>query len=202
MKKWIAAIAYLLWVQNIYAQVLINEGRITYDMYIGNDAENPKGQLIITIKNNIMKREMLMNNGFTNMIMFDATTGLSKMYNEVNGNKLVKNMSKDEVLSQNAKFENAKYDYKTAAKQIANKDCKQVNITYTDGTSNIVFITEDYKVSLKEFYTMFAELKGFPMQYEVATSGSKILLVAKSVEQIPIDAKDLEAPKGYKVVKY
>jgi hypothetical protein len=132
--------------------------------------------------------------------MFDATTGLSKMYNEVNGNKLVKNMSKDEVLSQNAKFENAKYDYKTAAKQIANKDCKQVNITYTDGTSNIVFITEDYKVSLKEFYTMFAELKGLPMQYEVATSGNKILLVAKSVEQIPIDAKDLEAPKGYKVV--
>jgi hypothetical protein len=49
---------------------------------------------------------------------------------------------------------------------------------------------------------MFAELKGLPMQYEVATSGSKILLVAKSVEQIPIDAKDLEAPKGYKVVKY
>ena len=53
MKKWIAAIAFILWVQHIYAQVLINEGRITYDMYIGNDAENPKGQLIITIKNNI-----------------------------------------------------------------------------------------------------------------------------------------------------
>ena len=51
MKKWIAAIAFLLWVQHIYAQVLIIEGRITYDMYIGNDAENPKGQLIITIKN-------------------------------------------------------------------------------------------------------------------------------------------------------
>jgi hypothetical protein len=183
------------------AQTIINEGKIIYDVYITNNLDEQKGQLIITIKNNKLKREMKMNNGYTNTILFDASTGQSNVYNDMNGNKFAKVVSKADVLLQNQKFAKATYIADAATKMIINKTCNAVNIAYADGNKNTVYYATDYRVGIPEFYSMFPELKGIPMQYEVVTNSNKIVLVAKSVEQIPIDALEIASPTGYKLLK-
>jgi hypothetical protein len=201
MKRFLLLSFILVISQICKAQIMINEGKIIYDVFITTNLIEQKGQLIITLKNNWMKREMKMNNGFTNTILFDAQSGESTVYNDNNGNKFSKKISKEDVKIQNIKFANAKYISNNESKMIDNKKCKSVDITYTDGSKNVVFFDENYRVGITEFYSMFSELKGLPMQYEVTTNTNKILLVANSVLQTPIDAVEIDAPTGYKMLK-
>jgi hypothetical protein len=201
MKRFLLLSFILVISQICKAQIMINEGKIIYDVFITTNLIEQKGQLIITLKNNWMKREMKMNNGFTNTILFDAQSGESTVYNDNNGNKFSKKISKEDVKMQNIKFANAKYISNNESKMIDNKKCKSVDITYTDGSKNVVFFDENYRVGITEFYSMFSELKGLPMQYEVTTNTNKILLVANSVLQTPIDAVEIDAPTGYKMLK-
>jgi hypothetical protein len=184
------------------AQTMINEGKIVYDIFIMNDLKEVKGQLIITVKNGILKREMTMTTGFNNIIIYNSTAAESWSYNNMNGNKFAKKMSKEELASQNVGFNNASYIPQAEEKTILEKACKKVEITYKNGTSNNVYYSADWKCGIKEFYTMFPEINGLPLQYEVATSGNnKMILIAKSVQIIPIDNAEVEAPKGYKIIQ-
>ena len=201
MKSFYLLVSMVIISNIINAQNIINEGRIEYDVFITSDLDQQKGKLIITIKNNMMKREMKMNNGYTNTILFNAITGQSNVYNDINSNKFSKNISKADVIIQNQKFVNAIYIEGKDAKLINEFKCKSVNITYADGNKNTVFYSEDYRVGIREFYSMFPDLKGIPLQYEVVTNSNKIILIAKSVQQTPIDAIEMEAPVGYKLLK-
>jgi hypothetical protein len=201
MKKIILSVFIILSALYSIAQISITEGKIVYDIFITTNKDEQQGQLIITLKNNMMKREMIMKNGYSNIILFDVNTGKSTVYSMLNGNKLSKVLSKADVLAQNQKFLSAKYNETKIQKTIANKPCAEVKITYTDGSQNTVFYNVDYRVAMKEFYSMFPDLQGMPMQYQVATSGNTILLVAKSIEAKPVDNIEMEAPMGYKTMK-
>jgi hypothetical protein len=201
MKNILLSISIVFAFVNTFAQITITEGKIVYDIFITNNLEEQQGELIITFKNNFMKREMKMKNGYANIILFDASTGKSVLYNELNGNKLSKILTKNDVIAQNQKFANAIYTNKSEIKTIANNNCNLVNITYQDGTNNLVYYNENFKIAMKEFYSMFPELKGVPFQYQVGTKGNTIILIAKSIESKPIDNIEIEAPKGYKAIK-
>ncbi len=199
MKRILLFAIFTCFTYPIFAQQNIAEGKIVYDIFFTekNDLQQ-KGQLVITLKNNILKREMKVDGLIINTIIYDGNTGESKVYSDVSGNKLMKAMTKLDLQLQNKRFENASYKYSSETKNIISTAATKVNITYQDGTNNTVYYSENFKVSMPEFYNMFSALKGFPMQYEVATKSNKIVLVVKSIEAVPISTEELEAPKGYK----
>jgi hypothetical protein len=195
--------ALMAMLQNTNAQTnasttIINEGKITYDVYMNGNIKESQGKLIITIKNENLKREMIMNNGFYNLII-KATDG-NYIYSDVNGNKFVKKITNQELVAQNLKFENASYNYGTSTKTIANQTCNEATVTYKDGSKNTVFVSNDMQTKSKDFMAMFSQLKGLPLQYEINTNSNKITLIATNIAVVPIDDGDFAAPKGYKMV--
>jgi hypothetical protein len=184
-----------------YAQInttTLSEGKLTYDVYMNGNNSESQGKLIITIKNDKLKREMIMNNGFYNLIL-KANDG-NYIYSDVGGNKFVKKITNGELTAQNLKFENATYTYQANTKLIAKQNCNEATITYKDGSKNVVFVSNTMQTTNIDFMAMFSQLKGLPLQYEINTNNSKITLIATNIEIIPIDDADFIAPKGYKMV--
>jgi hypothetical protein len=184
-----------------YAQInttTLSEGKLTYDVYMNGNNSESQGKLIITIKNDKLKREMIMNNGFYNLIL-KANDG-NYIYSDVGGNKFVKKITNGELTAQNLKFENATYTYQANTKLIAKQNCNEATITYKDGSKNVVFVSNTMQTTNIDFMAMFSQLKGLPLQYEINTNNSKITLIATNIEILPIDDADFIAPKGYKMV--
>ncbi len=183
------------------AQIKLDEGKIIYDVFITSNQSTAQGQLIITLKNGIMKRETKMNTGFANTIIYNSKTQESWTYNSMNGTNVAKKTTKEELQTQNQKFVQATYTPATETKTIANYNCTPITITYKDGTSNTVYYTKDVIPGVKEYNSMFPEINGLPLQYEVSTNGkNKILLIANTISIAPIDVSEVEGPKDYKIL--
>jgi hypothetical protein len=181
------------------AQSIFNEGKIVYNIYMPNKGTEVVGKLIVLVKQGQMKREMIMNNGYYNLIISN-TDGSSVTYSDFNGNKVAQKKSMADVQVQNKQFVNAEYTIVGQKKSIAGIDCQMVAIKYANGNSNNVYYTDAYKSSNPVFNAMFPDLKGIPLSYEVA-GNIKIVLEAVEFKAMPVDKAEFNEPKGYKIAE-
>jgi hypothetical protein len=177
---------------------LFIEGNIIYDVFINEDTKS-KGQLIITQKGDVIKQSMTINGALTSITLYDAIKNESVIYsNSING-KYATRISNTEQSKRNEKFRGATYNHTEETKTIANHLCKKSIINYTDGSSNTVYQAIDLVPGIKELNSMFSEITGIPLQYEIVKGpNSKLVLIAQQVNIQPIDKKELEPLKGYR----
>lgn len=87
-----------------------------------------------------------------------------------------------------------RYEKTGSAKFIAGFSCSEINvITHTDTTT--IWVSSDLHTGVS--FQQFPGLEGFPLQYETRSSdGSKIILTAISVIEMPISQNLFERPTG------
>ncbi len=200
MKKlFVFFIAILLYSTNYtYAQKNFTEGIITYTIYVDG---KESGLYIVTLKANNIKRDIVMQSGYSNISIYNSKTGTTTTINNKNGNKYALQLSAEEVKEQNKQFENATYVNLNNKKSIANYMCEHSAVQYTNGVKNEIFFTNELLVTSDNLNTMFPGLNGLPLEYEIKTNNKQSMkFVAKKIEIVGVDNNVFNIPKEYKLI--
>ncbi|MBK7763470.1 MAG: hypothetical protein IPI46_08850 [Bacteroidetes bacterium] len=193
-------LVFLLATLHGFTQKVFSEGVIKYDVFLNNESE-PQGIYLITIKTGFIKRELVMNSGYDNVIIFNHKTGTSISLNVNDDDKYALQLTATEVLEKNKQFEKAEFIAGTDTKKIAGYSCQQQTITYKNKEKANFYYTADLIPSSEHFNTMFPGLKGIPLEYEVkAANNSSMKFIAQRVEIKSIDLSSFDIPKDYKIV--
>ena len=200
MNKFFAFLVAVFFHSQIDAQKIFSEGVIKYDVYV-NQLDKPEGIYIVTVKNGFIKRELVMNSGFNNIIFYNHKTGITTSLNVDQGNKYALEMSAAEVQAKNSRFINAVFTPTNDKKKFAGYSSTSSKVQYTNGESALFYYTTDLLPPNESFNIMFPNLQGIPLEYEVKSNETTtIKFVATQVETKSIDSKIFDIPKDYKIV--
>jgi hypothetical protein len=200
MKKLYILIGLIIFAFALQAQTILSEGRVIYNVYLNSVEAKVEGKLIVTLKAGFMKRELILKNGYINTIIYNAKQDRTSSYSDMQGNKLYKILNKDELIASNSKFENASYLESTETKTIAGYKTTKTLVTYLDGSSNTIYYTNEIQPLIKEYNAMFQKIVGLPLQYEVVSGTNKIIMIANTIDMVPINNSEFEALKGYQLI--
>ena len=183
-----------------YAQKIFSEGVINYDVFV-NGSENPDGLYSVTVKNNMSRRELLMNNGFNNILISNQKTGSTITLNVDAENKYALTMTASQVAEQNKRFEKAVFSFTNQKKTIAGYASSAATVRYLNGEEANFYFTADLLPPHESFNILFPGLQGVPLEYEVKSNTDKsIRFVATAFETKIVDVKVFDIPKDYKIV--
>lgn len=183
-----------------YGQKIFSEGIITYDVFVDGSAK-PDGLYSVTVKNNMSRRELLMNNGFNNILIFNQKTGSTITLNIDDENKYALMMTAAEMAEKNKRFEKAVFSFTNQKKTIAGYTSAAATVRYLNGEEANFYFTSELLPPHESFNIMFPGLQGVPLEYEVkSTTDKKILFVATAIETKIVDGKVFDIPKDYKIV--
>ena len=183
-----------------YAQKIFSEGVINYDVFV-NGSEKPDGLYSVTVKNNMSRRELLMNNGFNNILISNQKTGSTITLNVDAENKYALTMTASQVAEQNKRFEKAVFSFTNQKKTIAGYASSAATVRYLNGEEANFYFTADLLPPHESFNILFPGLQGVPLEYEVKSNTDKsIRFVATSFETKIVDVKVFDIPKDYKIV--
>ena len=183
-----------------YAQKIFSEGVINYDVFV-NGSEKPDGLYSVTVKNNMSRRELLMNNGFNNILISNQKTGSTITLNVDAENKYALTMTASQVAEQNQRFEKAVFSVTNQKKTIAGYASSAATVRYLNGEEANFYFTADLLPPHESFNILFPGLQGVPLEYEVKSNTDKsIRFVATAFETKIVDVKVFDIPKDYKIV--
>ena len=183
-----------------YAQKIFSEGVINYDVFV-NGSEKPDGLYSVTVKNNMSRRELLMNNGFNNILISNQKTGSTITLNVDAENKYALTMTASQVAEQNQRFEKAVFSVTNQKKTIAGYASSAATVRYLNGEEANFYFTADLLPPHESFNILFPGLQGVPLEYEVKSNKDKsIRFVATAFETKIVDVKVFDIPKDYKIV--
>jgi hypothetical protein len=200
IKSLVALLAILLFGLNACAQIAFNEGKIVYDIYLGSDFTKSKGEYIVVIKDDQIKQEMISDGGLYNVVIRKGNESAT-VYNSEGDKKIAKRVDAATIASNNKQFEGATYTPGTETKVIAGHTCKQMTIKYANGMQNTLFYTADLIGSPATINAQFTQLRGLPLQYQINAGKATITLIARTVQQVPVDQAEFAEPKGYQIVR-
>lgn len=181
-------------------QKIFSEGVIRYDVFL-NQADKPEGIYVVTVKNGFTKRELSMQNGFNNIVLFNHKTGVSTSLNLDQDTKYALQLTPAEVKEKNKKFEGATFTPGQEKKKIAGYSCLSSTVKYKEGDGANFFYSPDLLPPHESFNTMFPGLQGIPLAYEMKTSETTTIhFVAKAVETRTVDLSVFDIPADYKIV--
>jgi len=153
-------------------------------------------ETIIKIKGDNSRTEQSLGMGMKQVTIFDTKKGQGTLLLDMMGKKTAVEMSSEQMDKQRgekAKELDIQYiDGET--KKIADYDCKKAIIKGAEGIELEVYYTEALPSNASR---EFKGLKGFPLQYTIASGPMKMELVAKSVKQESIDKGLFVIPDGY-----
>lgn len=183
-----------------WSQKIFSEGVIRYDVFL-NKGDKPEGIYVVTIKNGFIKRELAMQNGFNNVVLFNHKTGVSTSLNMDQDTKYALQLTPAEVKEKNKKFEGATFATGQEKKKIAGYSCLSSTVTYTQGDKAALYYSPDLLPPNDAFNTMFPGLQGIPLEYEMKSSETTTIhFVAKAVETRTVDLTVFNIPADYKIV--
>lgn len=184
----------------VQAQKVFSEGSIKYDVFV-DASSKPDGIYVISVKGGMLKRELVMNNGFNNITIYNQKTGKTLSLNVNEEQKYALEITEEELKDKNKRFENAILKETDKTAKIAGYACKGMEVTYVNQSPNELFYTPDLVPQNESFNAMFPGLQGIPLTYETKVSGnSKMKFVATTVEIKGMDSHQFNLPAGYKIV--
>ncbi|MBL7764716.1 MAG: hypothetical protein JNJ58_01380 [Chitinophagaceae bacterium] len=198
--QFLLCLAFLSLSDNALAQKIFSEGLIKYEVYV-NDGNKPEGIYVIYIKGGNIKRELVMNNGFNNITLYNHKSGNTLSLNGTDDRKFALEITATELKEKNKRFENAVYTTLDRNKKIAGYACRANQITYVQGETANFYFTPDLIPQNESFNAMFPGLNGIPLEYEISSQGGVVMkFVATIVDIKAIDSKIFELPQEYKIV--
>lgn len=187
-------------VQPTLAQKIFSEGTLRYNVYLNNETK-PGGVYLITVKSGNIRRELSMNNGFSNITLFHFKTGKTYSLNLDHEAKYALELSAEELQQKNSRFHAAVIRTIDHAHKIAGYSCQSAEVTYADGDRVNIFYTGDLLPQHDSFNSMFPGLKGIALEYAVKSgSNMNMKFVANMVDINVVDSRIFDIPKDYKIV--
>lgn len=199
MKYFITLLVLLFSFSFTNAQRLFSEGVITYNVY-SDGGKTSIGQYTVYVKGGYIKRVLKLNNGYSNNTIYNGKEGTSATLKTVQGTNYALMLTKKEVEAANSQFVGATYNFDKDKENIAGYNAMRGTVTYKSGKKAMIAITYDLRPEDNHLLTMFPNLNGIPLEYQMDSGTSSMRFVAEKVDIRNIGSEEFVIPKNYKIV--
>lgn len=192
-----------------FAQKVVSEAKISYDVKIDLPANTPPqmadmldgATMTLYIKGPLSRLDMNMTL-FNNTTFYNAQDKSATVLMEAGGNKYMIRAKREELEKQrpeNEKYLGVIFEDQAETRKIAGYNCKKAIAKLKDGSNFTVFYTPDVVPENREYSIQFENLKGLPLVYEMVQNNLKMKFTATNVDLNPVPASIFDIPKtGYK----
>lgn len=199
MKYFITILVLLCSYSNMNAQRLFSEGVITYNVFTDGGSESI-GEYVVYVKGSYIKRVLKLKNGYSNTTIYNGKEGTSATLKTVQGTNYALMLTKKEVEDANKQFVGASYSFEKNKENIAGYNALRGTVNYKSGKKAKIAITYDLRPEDDHLLTMFPNLNGIPLEYEMDSGSSSMRFEASKVEIKNIGSEEFVIPKNYKIV--
>lgn len=209
MIKYIYFLAFLCFsFGKIEAQKIINEATLTYKVEIKNSTSNQTtqssntNQNIIYIKGFSSRSDLITSMGSESAV-YDAKKETGFITKSYSGQKLLINLTKADWMTQNATFQQLKFNLTSETKNISGYACKKATSKLASGETIIVYYEPNIIISNQDYTLAFPELKGLPIVIERESKGNIFRYTLTDITYDNVASNFFEiALKNYRVMNY
>ena len=209
MIKYIYFLAFLLTsIGKIEAQKIINEATLTYKVEIKNSTTNQPvqnsnaNQYVIYIKGLSSRSDLITSMGSESAV-YDSKKSSGYIAKSYSGQKLLINLTKAEWFTQNAIFQQLKFNVTSETKNISGYECKKAISKLATGETIIVYFEPNIELSNQDYILAFPELKGLPIVIERESKGSTFTYTLADIIYDNVASNLFEiSQKNYRVMTY
>ncbi|MES2776569.1 MAG: hypothetical protein V4722_20495 [Bacteroidota bacterium] len=210
MKKIISLFTLsLVFISSSFGQRIMTEGTITYNLSVVTTSKAPEmadvfdgATLNVYVKSNQVLSELksvLLNQ----TIIYDGKNMGAVILKESGDQKFIINLTPDNWIHYNRKYDGVTYTYTTETKTVAGYPCKMAIGKLKDGTEFSVYYATNLVPSIKGYDYQFKGLPGVALEYEVQNGTMKVKYTAAKVIFSPVPAFKFDIPKtGYRILDY
>ena len=186
-----------------FAQKTMTEGLITYVIDIKNGSTKVSSAVnTVYLKGSQARIDMVSALGNESTIA-DAKTGNAVILKEYSGQKLMITLTKENWLEKNRKFDDAVFTVSDEVKSIIGYNCKKATGKLKDGSTITVYFTTDIVPVNKDYNTIFKNLPGLAMEYELSAGKTQYVYTVSKISMDAIPASKFDVPKsGYRIMTY
>jgi GLPGLI family protein len=209
MIKYIYFLAFFCFLSGkIEAQKIINEATLTYKVEVGNSISNQQtqssnaSQYKIYIKGLSSRSDLITSMGSESAI-YDAKKENGYITKSYSGQKLLINLTKADWLTQNAKFQQLKFDVTTETKKISGYDCKKAISKLASGETIVVYFEPNIILSNQDYSLAFPGLQGLPIIIESESKGNIFRYTLSDIIYDNLASNLFEiVQKNYRIMNY
>ncbi len=193
----------------LYAQKMISEGTIFYDINIQTgttlpqkgDAQDGASKTVYLKGNSSRTDQVTFLGNETNI--HDAKTGNAVILKEFSGQKLMITLTKENWVAKNKNSNDIKFELTNETKTVAGFNTKKAIAKMGNGKTFTVYYAPDLQVANKDYDPTFANLPGLAMEYEIESGQMKFKYTVSKISFEPVLVSRFDFPKsGYRVMTY
>lgn len=192
-----------------FAQKIISEGTIVYDMqiYTGSNQASNSGVLnaattTIYLKGNNSRTDVVSNLG-KEITIFNSKSDNAVILKEFSGQKLMITLTKNDWKSKNKMYNDIQFELINEEKTIGGYNTKKAIAKMADGKTFTVYYTPDITTTNKEYDATFTNLPGLAIQYEIETGKMKFSYTLSKISSDPVVVSQFDFPTaGYRIMTY
>jgi hypothetical protein len=187
------------------AQKQFAEGMLTYKVTIEQSADQEglvqyQGKYIITVKGKLLRKELVMDNGFRNIMLY--TSNATYMLRNAGNKKLAIEMDRQEMDNINARYKDFSITNGKETKTIAGIEAQRAVITYKDGNHLDLFCTTNWQPG-EAIFDKFPGITVMPMSYTLKNEDGTIMhFKLIKAEEKAIENKTFTVPEDYKIMTH
>lgn len=193
----------------IYAQKVLSEGTITYDITVQTGSKEPQladmfdgVTTTIYLKGGQSRSEMITPLGST-ITLQDTRNGTGAILKEYGNQKLLIKMTKADWAELNKKYAGIVFTPGNETKVIAGYKCQKAVAKLKDGSNFTVYYSTELMAENKDYDFQFKTLPGLALEYESSVGNLKVKYTASKISFDPVPAQKFAVPvSGYRQLTY
>jgi hypothetical protein len=191
---------------SIRAQQPFIEGTIVYSVSIGPVAGSAgftehAGTYTITIKGGSVRKELLMNSGYRNVIIENKNTGIVYSLQPAAGQNYAIQLQAQDAAEKMKPYEGFVQKDEEGTMTIAGQPCHKASIRYKDGTTSSLYYTTAWSNPHASLFERFPGIKYIPLSFEYRNNeGITMHFAAEKLDAQPVESALFRVPPDYKII--
>lgn len=198
-------ILILLLANNAYAQHVLAEGTINYDISIDPPANQEgllqyKGTYTIVVKGFSVKETLTLENGYVTTLLYNYRDSTAYSLKKLSNKNYAIQLDLKTMQNRRKKYEGYTVTQLKGSKQIAGNTVNEAIVTYKNGITSTIA----YNSNLAPGNIVFDNYPG--IQYILLSftnyndDGTAIHFTAKSIDETPVENAVFRIPSSYKII--
>lgn len=188
------------------AQSSFSEGTVTYAVSIGavsGDAgfTEHAGTYTLTIKGRQIRKDLRMNNGYVNTILYNGVTGQSYSLQNSGGQNYAIMLDSADLRNKSRAYEGFALRDEEGVATIAGQPCRKAVLTYRDGSRSEIYYATAWTSPEESLFDRFPGIKPFPLTFEYRNEEGIVMhFAAEAFKAVPVESGAFRLPADYKII--
>jgi hypothetical protein len=188
-----------------FAQTYFVEGRAVYSIFVNGpgaqDGADHYGTYTIIIKGSLVRKEITMNNGFQNILIYDrsANSALSIQADK----QLAIQLDPNDLKQKLNEFEGFRLIDQDGTGSINGLPGNKARVVYKDGSSVDILYSRQWTLKEPWIFDRFPGITYFPLSFDYKNEeGIAMRFKAEKIEAGPVESALFRIPSEYKIISH